>query len=145
MLGLVKIIYRWPFDWIEGWSMSGSDVIVVNSNFTRSVVRRLFPGLEDLEVVYPCVNTQVKDAMKEAPPGKTEEPLWGGMKTLLSINRFERKKDIELAIRAFNALKKEERRNCRLVIAGIFPQFAHRLRTVLTTSQEATIGGLQKT
>ena len=114
-LGLVKRLYRLPFDWFEGWSMSGSDRIVVNSDFTRSVVNRLFKGLGDLGVVYPCVNTEVAEKAKE---DGEDAPLWEGMKVLLSINRFERKKDVGLAIRAYHGLTPQERKNCRLVVAG---------------------------
>jgi alpha-1,3/alpha-1,6-mannosyltransferase len=115
LLGLVKRAYRLPFDWFEGWSMSGSDRIVVNSAFTRGVVNSLFKGLSDLGVVYPCVDTI---AVEEGKEDGQETPLWGGMKVLLSINRFERKKDVGLAIRAFHGLKPQERKNCRLVVAG---------------------------
>jgi alpha-1,3/alpha-1,6-mannosyltransferase len=44
--------------------------------------------------------------------------LWPGKKVLLSINRFEKKKDVALAIRAYAGLSLEERRHARLVIAG---------------------------
>ena len=92
--------------------MSGSDRIVVNSFFTRSVVNGLFDGLGDLGVVYPCVNTE------EGDDDQDNVPMWGGMKVILSINRFERKKDVGLAIRAFHGLKPNERKGCRLVVAG---------------------------
>jgi alpha-1,3/alpha-1,6-mannosyltransferase len=114
-LGLVKRLYRLPFDWFEGWSMSGSDRIVVNSAFTRRVVCSLFKGLDNLEVVYPCVNTE---AVGKAEQDGEDALLWGGMKVLLSINRFERKKDVGLAIRAYHGLTPQERKNCRLVVAG---------------------------
>ncbi|KAI4205795.1 MAG: hypothetical protein LQ346_001374, partial [Caloplaca aetnensis] len=41
-----------------------------------------------------------------------------GKKVVLSINRFERKKNVALALRAFHGLSKEERRDVRLVLAG---------------------------
>ena len=115
VLGLAKSVYRLPFDWFEGWSMSGSDRVVVNSAFTRGVVTSLFSRLRDLAVVYPCVDTQKANQEDEDGNGK---PLWGGMKVLLSINRFERKKDVGLAIRAYHGLAPQERKNCRLVVAG---------------------------
>jgi alpha-1,3/alpha-1,6-mannosyltransferase len=116
LLGLVKRVYRLLFDWFEGWSMSASDRIVVNSAFTRGVVNSLFKGMGDLGVVYPCVDTQAVD---EGEEDRQETPLWGGMKILLSINRFERKKDVGLAIRAYHGLAPQERKNCRLVLAGV--------------------------
>ncbi|KAL8906514.1 MAG: hypothetical protein Q9207_002000, partial [Kuettlingeria erythrocarpa] len=41
-----------------------------------------------------------------------------GKRVVLSINRFERKKNIALALRAFHGLGEEERRGVRLVLAG---------------------------
>jgi alpha-1,3/alpha-1,6-mannosyltransferase len=116
LLRLAKVLYRFPFDWFEGWAMSASDRVVANSKFSRGVVRDVFGSdrLGDVEVVYPCVD------MEENPlPVKSDEdPLWGGKKILLSINRFERKKDMALAIRAYNGLGAEKRKGTRLVIAG---------------------------
>ncbi|KAI1106787.1 glycosyltransferase family 4 protein [Jackrogersella minutella] len=111
-----KRIYRVPFDLWEQWSMSFADAIAVNSNFTKGVVGRTWPALarqKDLKVVYPCVDTAPKE--KGEPGGK---PLWKGKKFLLSINRFERKKDIALAIKAFAGLSADAREGVRLVVAG---------------------------
>ncbi|KAJ5939023.1 Glycosyl transferase family 1 [Penicillium verhagenii] len=117
LLRLAKQLYRFPFDWFEGWAMSASDRVVANSKFSRGVVRQVFGAdkLGDVEVVYPCVDTDEKAI---APEAKSAGPLWGGKKILLSINRFERKKDMALAIRAYNELGAEKRRGTRLVIAG---------------------------
>lgn len=115
--GLIKAIYRSPFDWFEGWSMGASDKIVVNSGFTKSVASRTFPALAGhFDVIYPCVDAIDEQADLKAAQ---EERLWNGkFKILLSINRFERKKDIALAIRAYKALTAEERQGSRLVVAG---------------------------
>jgi alpha-1,3/alpha-1,6-mannosyltransferase len=115
-LGMVKRLYRWPFDWFEGWSMSGSDRVIVNSRFTKRVVEGLFGRnrLGQLRVVYPCVNTEAEQVQ-----GEDEKPLWKGKRALLSINRFERKKDVGLAIRAFQGLSPDQRKCSRLVIAGM--------------------------
>ena len=95
--------------------MSGSDRIVVNSNFTKGVVASVFPSLEEsgLSVVYPCV-----DLKPSTSNNADEKPLWPTKKLLLSINRFERKKDIALAIRAFASVPKSLRKTARLVLAG---------------------------
>lgn len=95
--------------------MSGSDRVVVNSGFTKGVVEKVFgrDTLGDLRIVYPCVNIETENEEE-----KDEEPLWEGKKVLLSINRFERKKDVGLAIKAFQLLGLEQRRSIRLVIAG---------------------------
>ncbi|KAI1132170.1 hypothetical protein F5Y10DRAFT_231710 [Nemania abortiva] len=110
-----KRAYRVPFDAWEQWSMSFADVIAVNSNFTKGVVGRTWPALarrKELCVVYPCVDTETKEKNPD------DKPLWNGMKFVLSINRFERKKDIALAIRAFAGLSKEKRAGVRLAVAG---------------------------
>ena len=116
VLGLLKNLYRWPFDWFEQWSMSASDRIVVNSNFTKSVSKRVFPELErDFGVIYPCVGELVQT--------KEKEKLWNGKyKILLSINRFEKKKDIGLAISTYARVSEPERRNTRLIVAGGYDQ-----------------------
>lgn len=119
LLRLAKAIYRYPFDWFEGWAMSAADRVVANSRFTRGVVGDVFgkDTLGDVSVVYPCVDTAEKE--KKIGEDGVEGELWGGKKILLSINRFERKKDMGLAIRAYHGLGEERRRRTRLVIAGM--------------------------
>lgn len=130
ILRLLKRLYRYPFDWFEGWAVSASDKVVANSNFTRGVVRDVFGSdrLGNVRVVYPCVDTgagplsssQSVTEQGEEVKGDGGERLWGGRKKIvLSINRFERKKDMGLAVRAYYGLGEEERRGTRLVIAGM--------------------------
>ncbi|KAL8707587.1 MAG: hypothetical protein Q9220_007428 [cf. Caloplaca sp. 1 TL-2023] len=123
-----KRIWRLPFDWLEGWGMQGADKIIVNSGFTKGVVEEIWPALTDeknrshgIGVVYPCVDT--KASTKEKRNGKIDngaksEELWKGKKIILSINRFERKKNIGLALRAFHGLNRPDRQHVRLVLAG---------------------------
>ncbi len=113
----LKRLYRIPFDAIEEWSMGFAHSIAVNSNFTRGVVGETWPSLRQrnaMRVVYPCVNTDVK---KGGSKSKADKVL-PGEKIILSINRFERKKDIGLALKAFAAVPEDQRKNVRLVIAG---------------------------
>lgn len=117
--GLLKNIYRIPFDFLESWSTDCSDVIVVNSKFTKGVFGDSFPRIikkREPKVIYPCVDLEEK---KEEPE---PQKLWPNKKILLSINRFERKKDVGLAIKAFAQIPEEERRGARLVIAGGYDQ-----------------------
>ena len=121
VLRFAKGLYRWPFDWFEGWAMSAADKVVANSRFTRGVVREVLGEgvVGDVRVVYPCVDTKREVAGVEGmeKDGKEGE-LWGGKRILLSINRFERKKDMALAIRAYHGLGAEKRQGTRLVVAG---------------------------
>lgn len=115
----VKSVYRWPFDWLESWSTGASDVIAVNSDFTKSIFADAFPRLfyRSPRVVHPCVDV---DAKTNSLSGKGDSltSIWTTKKTFLSINRFERKKDVALAIRAFAGLSKQERDSSTLVLAG---------------------------
>lgn len=116
LAGLVKQAYRVPFDTLEGWSTGCADSIVVNSKYTRSVFRKTFPAYNNrpLKVVYPCVDTKDSSLASEATS------IWPDKKILLSINRFEAKKDLDLAVKAYAGLSQEERSRARLVVAGGF-------------------------
>ena len=114
-----KRLYRVPFDRWEQWSMSFADAVAVNSNFTRGVVARTWPALaerQEFKVVYPAIDTSTdkKDGTGEEVAG----PMWKDKRVILSINRFERKKDVGLAIRAYAGLPAEKRKGVRLVVAG---------------------------
>jgi alpha-1,3/alpha-1,6-mannosyltransferase len=121
LLQQVKQIYRIPFDTIEEWSTGCADSIVVNSKYTRSVYRSTFPWfrVRSLRVIYPCVDTKASE--------QTSSPasLWPEKKLLLSINRFEGKKDLSLAIEAYAGLSEQERSRARLVIAGGYDSAIH--------------------
>ncbi|KAF6825421.1 alpha-mannosyltransferase [Colletotrichum plurivorum] len=113
-----KRLYRVPFDWVEEWSMGFADEIAVNSGFTKGVATRAWPKLakrKNFKVVYPCVDIEPKASKKD---GEEQEAVWTDKNIVLSINRFERKKDVALAIRAFAALPAGKRKGVRLVIAG---------------------------
>ena len=98
--------------------MSFADSVAVNSGFTRSVVGKVWPELpkkKDLQVVYPCVDVREK----KAEDGDGPVAAWKDRKIILSINRFERKKDIGLAIKAYAGLGNTGRKGVRLVLAGL--------------------------
>lgn len=114
---LWKSLYRIPFDYVEKYSMTFADSVVVNSGFTKRIVEKVFPNLandKDIEVIYPCVYN------RERKP-KNEEKLQINLvdrQILLSINRFEKKKNIGLAISAYAGLNSHVRQGVRLIIAG---------------------------
>jgi alpha-1,3/alpha-1,6-mannosyltransferase len=114
----LKRAYRIPFDFIEEWSMSFADSIAVNSGFTKGMVGKVWPALvqkKDIEIVYPCVD------IKPKRPEQDVVAAWHNLKILLSINRFEKKKDIGLAIKSYDGLGKGGRKGVRLVLAGMLP------------------------
>lgn len=97
--------------------MGFADAVAVNSKFTRGVVGRTWPSLirgKELKVVYPCIDTR-PTAEKDT---NADSLKWEDGEIILSINRFERKKDIALAIKAFAGLSKDKRKGVKLVLAG---------------------------
>ncbi|KAK9472312.1 uncharacterized protein V1510DRAFT_426335 [Dipodascopsis tothii] len=115
----LRRLYRLPFDWAEEATTRQADVLVVNSKFTRGVFARAFPRLAKTpEVVYPCVDVTAADAADYS----TEVVNYFREKdkrVVLSINRFERKKDIDLAVKAFAGLKRRpDFPKAMLVVAG---------------------------
>jgi alpha-1,3/alpha-1,6-mannosyltransferase len=98
--------------------MGFADSVCVNSGFTKGMVSKVFPELartKDLQIVYPCVDVNVKT---EETADDFVSP-WNGKDMLLSINRFEKKKDIGLAIKAYAGLGSQGRKGVRLVVAGL--------------------------
>ncbi|EAX94794.1 glycosyl transferase, group 1 family protein [Trichomonas vaginalis G3] len=102
---LIRKIYRLPFDLIEKWGIKASHLIYVNSNFTAGVTKQEFGDIP-VRVLYPCVDTSRQVERKQSPT-----PLF------VSLNRYERKKDHNLAIKALaKAITKIP--DAKLVIAG---------------------------
>ncbi|VBB83687.1 Putative Glycosyltransferase Family 4 [Podospora comata] len=124
---LFKRLYRIPFDALEQWSMGFATSTAVNSNFTKSVVAKTWPGYpaDQLKIVYPCINTSLPSS--SSPDEETQPIKWGQSEKsiILSINRFERKKNIALAIQAFALLPAPARQKSKLVVAGGYDARVH--------------------
>lgn len=119
--GLIRLIYRFFFDLIEEVSTSYADQVVVNSEFTRSVVYKTFKSLRNktLDVLYPCVSTDETTFEPTTESIKKLENIVGTNSYFLSINRYERKKNIELAIKAFaKYIKNTDDDQQMLIIVG---------------------------
>jgi alpha-1,3/alpha-1,6-mannosyltransferase len=105
--------------------MGFAHAIAVNSEFTKGVVKETWPNIEkdvELRVVHPCIKLddgmEAKMGRKMLASSAEEDVVWPEERVILSINRFERKKDVELAIKAFAAIPESKRKGVRLVIAG---------------------------
>jgi len=98
-----------------------ADTIVVNSKFTAEIFRQSFKTLHQVpEVLYPSIQFDKFDRKVDSTLAEINV-LQSDRVSFLSINRYERKKDINLAIHAFARLLTEnaqERAHLRLVIAG---------------------------
>jgi alpha-1,3/alpha-1,6-mannosyltransferase len=114
--------YRWyraPIDRLEEVTTGMAHRIVVNSEYTAAAFRRAFPRLSgcSLEVLYPGVDMARYD--------QTEDPARpnGGQITILSIGRYERAKNVRLAIAALRArLPLELFDRVELVVASGFDE-----------------------
>ncbi|KAI8557878.1 hypothetical protein RHMOL_Rhmol04G0045000 [Rhododendron molle] len=97
---VLRRMYRKPIDFLEEMTTGMADLILVNSKFTASTFAKTFKNLDARgikpDVLYPAVNF---DQFDEPHASKLD---------FLSINRFERKKNIGLAISAFAMLHKLE-------------------------------------
>lgn len=123
---VLKRIYRAPLNFLEEWTTGQADSLLVNSKFTRKVFKATFKRLseKDPDVLYPSLNTDFfdqslkknsdKDSLMDLP--KSVDFL------LLSLNRYERKKNLPLAIEALKELReklsKQDFDRVHLIIAG---------------------------
>lgn len=116
----LKRLYRWPLDRIEEWTTGMADVVLVNSQFTGQVFVEAFPSLKNvpIRVAYPTVSFALLDSPLE---GSLEDVGIGFDRVVfLSLNRYERKKNVGLAIRALGLAK--EQVSAHLVVAGGYDQ-----------------------
>ncbi|KAL6838883.1 hypothetical protein ACP4OV_031319 [Aristida adscensionis] len=94
---MLRRLYRKPIDMIEETTTGMADLILVNSKFTAATFARTFRGLHargiEPAVLYPAVSVE-----------QFHEPHAYKL-NFLSINRFERKKNLDLAISAFALLR----------------------------------------
>ncbi|TMW56395.1 hypothetical protein Poli38472_006405 [Pythium oligandrum] len=139
----LKHLYRLPLDTLEEVTTVCSDVIVVNSKFTRSVFEQAFPrvGRRELGILYPPVDVSV---FEQYVPTKPRDP-----NLFVSLNRFERKKNVALAIHALARLKSlvppETFALVRLIVAGGYdPNNVENIEHLKELQQEVTKYGLEK-
>eukprot|EP00499_Haloplacidia_sp_CaronLabIsolate_P001233 CAMPEP_0196800316 /NCGR_PEP_ID=MMETSP1104-20130614/40079_1 /TAXON_ID=33652 /ORGANISM="Cafeteria sp., Strain Caron Lab Isolate" /LENGTH=355 /DNA_ID=CAMNT_0042170725 /DNA_START=1 /DNA_END=1065 /DNA_ORIENTATION=+ len=118
---LLKRLYRLPFDVLEEVTTGMADEILVNSAFTRGVFRQTFRLLRSWKpkLLYPTI--RVPPMMDDDASVEVHSNVPRTL-TFLSINRYERKKDIALAVRALRRVRDEVDdqtwRRVQLVIAG---------------------------
>lgn len=113
--GWLKKLYRLPMDWLEETTTRQGDVLLVNSAFTCSVFKQYFPSIKRVpRVVYPGINVEAyENATLDNDKDLTD--LVSDRPTLVSLNRFEKKKNAALALKVFVKL---DNPSMRLVLAG---------------------------
>ncbi|SNX84370.1 related to alpha-1,3-mannosyltransferase alg2 [Melanopsichium pennsylvanicum] len=118
-------VYRLPFDLFEEGTTDYADKILVNSEFTSAqFVKSFFRLRRQPRVCYPGVDYEQFEPNKveenvtrlEREAKEMGDPIMGSIArfcaeqrktTLLSINRFEAKKNVALALEAFALAQKE--------------------------------------
>ncbi|RHW72875.1 dolichyl-P-Man:GDP-Man1GlcNAc2-PP-dolichyl alpha-1 [Trypanosoma brucei equiperdum] len=132
---IFRLLYRKLFDEVEVFAMNYASSIVSNSKFSRAATLKVFPKLSnridaEADIFYPPVSLAVREGAKHNGDTKvfdTEEldklrDAIQGRSVVLSINRYERKKNLVLAIEAFARLLNSGKTTCSgaplLVLAG---------------------------
>lgn len=118
--GMLKTIYRMPLNFLEEKTTGAADGVLVNSKFTSRVFSETFKTLNVTpDVLYPSLVTKSFD---QSPKDFSIEDVPSNSNVILSINRYERKKNLPLALKAFKLLEREltkhEWDRIHLVIAG---------------------------
>lgn len=114
----IKGLYRVPFDLFEQFTMGTADSVVVNSAFTRSIYQRTFQYLKKSpKVIYPCVDLSFP-AIEDVDRSFLDSLLGQDDRFYLSINRFERKKAISLALEAFALSEEKSQDGSKLIVCG---------------------------
>ena len=137
----LKSLYRAALDGMEETTMRYADLIAVNSNFTRGEVATAFPSLTSsatnvatsstvsaqkddgyIQVLYPPI-----DLNKFINPdfeSKRRNVKSGKVGPIFSLNRFERKKNVNILLKAYAKLRRDfaDKKSTKsipdLVIAG---------------------------
>jgi alpha-1,3/alpha-1,6-mannosyltransferase len=134
--GTLKRMYRVPMDAWEEWALSFADEIFVNSKYTMKIFREHFKNLYTKKalihgnntspcVLYPgiitknyhMIETERKKVLSIYHPYIR---LDDNRPIILSLNRFERKKDIKLVLSGYHFYRTKNTNfvPCLLIIAG---------------------------
>ena len=120
-----KKCYRWPIDKVEEKTTGWAHKVLVNSKFTATKFDSTFKSLSHVRptVLYPSLNFSSFDSKPCGGDGGLSNLFPNSVRCLfLSINRFERKKNLPLAIEALHRLLEElaptARPHVHLAIAG---------------------------
>ncbi|KAK7068396.1 Alpha-1,3-mannosyltransferase-like protein [Halocaridina rubra] len=119
---LLKKIYRYFLDNLEEKTTGYADCILVNSHFTASVFKDTFKSIKAApSVLYPSLDFNKFDEYAEITLKEANLHIPGEC-IFLSLNRYERKKNLGLALESLKVLlgmlEEDEKSDIHLVIAG---------------------------
>lgn len=122
--GYFKQLYRMPLNYLEEITTGIAHKIFVNSCYTSNVFKSTFKRLKiKPEILYPSINTDFFDKTRIVSIERVlDRKLPDDSIILLSINRYERKKKLSVAIEALAELEKlltkEVYKRVFLIMAG---------------------------
>lgn len=121
---VLRRAYRALVDALEEGALRRATAVLCNSRFTQNVYQATYPALSVPSIVYPCVHLPDLAALT-GRPREGKDFASDARPFFLSLNRFERKKNIPLAVDAFAAAMKilngeGADRGAKLVVAGGF-------------------------
>lgn len=103
-----KRVYRTAFDSLERYGMQAATTVVCNSQFSRGITLDTFPELTSViqpsDVLYPPVPAApvTQRTLSDCSTCKSLAAQLEGRTVFVSVNRYERGKNLELAIQAFD-------------------------------------------
>ncbi|GBP16149.1 hypothetical protein EVAR_9867_1 [Eumeta japonica] len=122
--GFLKKLYRIPLNWLEELTTAKADKVLVNSKYTARVYQEAFQTIKDVpDICYPSINAKF---FENTTPKLLKEiiPVGSDKFIFLSINRYERKKNLSLALKALENLKhivsESDWQKVHMIIAGGF-------------------------
>ena len=126
---LLKRFYRYFLDTLEEYTTNQADCVLVNSHFTASVYRDTFPSIRAApSVLYPSLDFEKFDKYSSLTLQDVGLDI-DSTHMFLSLNRFERKKNLNLALESFSLLVErvgeQHGATLHLVMAG---GYDHRLQ-----------------
>ncbi|PWN49786.1 UDP-Glycosyltransferase/glycogen phosphorylase [Violaceomyces palustris] len=133
----LRKLYRIPLDLFEEGTTDYADKILVNSEFTSKQFQKsffrlnrqprvLYPGIDHDEYTPERVSEKLRELEEDAGGDRIKAAVTQLCKsssrpTFVSINRFEAKKNIALAVEAFASAKEQYQassKKLRLILAG---------------------------
>jgi alpha-1,3/alpha-1,6-mannosyltransferase len=137
-------LYRHVLNALENACMPFADTIAVNSKFTQSVVRDTFASLQsrELPVLYPALDTSSLDAASALDTIAIDQhdPHHRDDAPIVSLNRYERKKNLRLLLEAARWIQQEHGTTIklpRIIMAG-----GYDVRNVENVEHRAELGRL---
>jgi alpha-1,3/alpha-1,6-mannosyltransferase len=115
----LKSCYRAPIDYLEEKTTKAADLLVCNSRFTSGMVKKHFPSITEAPVILHPTTFMTGSAVP-SERSSLNHIVEEKNRFFLSINRYEKKKNLKLAIEAFALLEESRRANISLVLAGGF-------------------------